>query len=372
MVSFVRMIRSMDGYKRTSEDYKIRTFSGAIVTLVAVFLILIFSISETMSYLSVQKSSKLIIDNPNEEKLKITFDVTFPSLPCSFISLDAMDASGNHQLDIDQNVSTTRISPSGRRLDSISRIVKAIQRDSNYCGACYGSEDEERKCCNSCEDVQEQYRKKGWTFKPEKITQCVEEKFVDNLKNQKDEGCQLTGYFMVNKVRGNFHVAVGRAVSTEHGHMHDTEMFMFMNFFNLSHNINELSFGEQFPGQINVLNGEKMIWTSNESAMYQYHFKIIPTEYEYLNGKRVISNQYSVTESSRSISQSSHKGLPGVFFMYDLSPLVVKFKETRQSFGHYLTSLCVIIGGIFTVAGLIENLLYKSLVQRKKVETKGH
>jgi hypothetical protein len=34
----------------------------------------------------------------------------------------------------------------------------------DYCGSCYGAEPYNGYCCNTCEDVQEQYRKKGWAF----------------------------------------------------------------------------------------------------------------------------------------------------------------------------------------------------------------
>ena len=30
------------------------------------------------------------------------------------------------------------------------------------CGDCYGAQTEERKCCNTCAEVQEAYRQKGW------------------------------------------------------------------------------------------------------------------------------------------------------------------------------------------------------------------
>ena len=43
--------------------------------------------------------------------------------------------------------------------------------------------------------------------------------------------------------------------------------------------------------------------------------------------------------------------LPGVFFIYDISPIMVKFTEKTMSFSYFLTSLCAIVGGVFTTAG---------------------
>ena len=51
--------------------------------------------------------------------------------------------------------------------------------------------------------------------------------------------------------------------------------------------------------------------------------------------------------------------LPGVFFIYDISPIKVKFTEKQQSFTYFLTSLCAIVGGVFTVAGIVDAILYQ-------------
>ena len=52
--------------------------------------------------------------------------------------------------------------------------------------------------------------------------------------------------------------------------------------------------------------------------------------------------------------------------MYDLSPIMVKYTETSKSFAHFLTGVCAIIGGVFTVAGIVDSLLYHSLRTLKK------
>ena len=55
--------------------------------------------------------------------------------------------------------------------------------------------------------------------------------------------------------------------------------------------------------------------------------------------------------------------------MYDLSPIMVKFTERTKSFAHFLTGVCAIIGGVFTVAGIIDSLIYNSMRSLgKKIE----
>lgn len=58
--------------------------------------------------------------------------------------------------------------------------------------------------------------------------------------------------------------------------------------------------------------------------------------------------------------------LPGIFFHFDISPIKVQFKEERRSFAHFLTQLCAIIGGVYTVSSLIDKLLYSSMRSLQK------
>ena len=52
--------------------------------------------------------------------------------------------------------------------------------------------------------------------------------------------------------------------------------------------------------------------------------------------------------------------------MYDLSPMMVKLTEYRHSVTHFLTGVCAIVGGVFTVAGMLDGMLYHSTRAIKK------
>lgn len=147
-------------------------------------------------------------------------------------------------------------------------------------------------------------------------------------------------------------------------HVHDMQPLKAESF-DLSHQINHLSFGHQYPGLVNPLDDtQKTQPSSTYAAMFQYFVKIVPTIYESSDQKVIKTSQFSVTEHFRSLEkdQAGHShGLPGVFFMYDLSPIMVTVRENSMSFGHFLTSLCAIIGGVFTVAGIIDSLVYRGM-----------
>lgn len=40
-----------------------------------------------------------------------------------------------------------------------------------------------------------------------------------------------------------------------------------------------------------------------------------------------------------------------MYFVYDLSPIVVTIKENSRNFGHFITRLCAVLGGTFAVTG---------------------
>lgn len=68
-----------------------------------------------------------------------------------------------------------------------------------------------------------------------------------------------------------------------------------------------------------------------DSMMFQYYIKIVPTMYVKLSGETVYTNQFSVTRHSKSVSVvSGESGMPGIFFSYELSPLMVKYTEKEK------------------------------------------
>ena len=77
-----------------------------------------------------------------------------------------------------------------------------------------------------------------------------------------------------------------------------------------------------------------------------------------------------VTTHKRSLARaggSMEKGLPGMFVYYELSPIMVQMEEQYRSTAHFLTSVCAIIGGLFTVAGIVDSLIYHTqrVIQRQ-------
>merc|ERR1711879_479995 len=142
-------------------------------------------------------------------------------------------------------------------------------------------------------------------------------------------------------------------------HSHDTAALTFSDSFNTTHIIHQFSFGEEFNGRIDPLDnlvGE----TEDKLSLFQYFIKIVPTSYVKKSGEVVETNQYSVTRHYQAMSMTHDaEKLPGVFFLYELSPIRVVLKETSQSWTEFLTTIFGTAGGLFTISMLLDWFFFR-------------
>ncbi|CAF4123664.1 unnamed protein product, partial [Rotaria sp. Silwood2] len=168
-------IKRFDAYAKTLDDFRVRTTSGGLVTILSTFIILILFYLELQYYLTTDIEQVLFVDTSRQEKMNITIDIRFPVLPCSYLTIDAMDVSGESQTDIIHNLYKTRLDLNGNALANeimkvslqpLAKINGTQQNITNVpgCESCYGAESEEHKCCPTCDDVKVAYRAKGWSF----------------------------------------------------------------------------------------------------------------------------------------------------------------------------------------------------------------
>jgi len=379
-------IRHLDAYPKTLEEFRVKTFAGATVTILSGLFILVLFLSELRDFLLIETRQELFVDTSRDQKIRINVNVIFPFVPCHLLSIDAMDISGEQQqAELEHHLFKQRLDKDGNRIlddsptksslgdpseDTVEAAmfkVNSTAVEAKKCLSCYGAETKAGQCCNTCQEVKQAYRRKGWALENiGSVEQCKGEALLESIAAE--EGCQAYGYLLVNKVAGNFHFAPGKSFVANHVHIHDLGN-LGGKPFNLTHTIKHLSFGEDYPGILNPLDST----ISNDekgSSMFQYYIKIVPTTYKYLGRYSLVyTNQYSVTKHEKQISlMSGDSGLPGVFFMYEFSPMMVKVTEQSKSFLHFLTSLCAIIGGVFTVAGLLDSFLYHGAKYLQKNE----
>ncbi|AFR97842.1 COPII-coated vesicle component Erv46 [Cryptococcus neoformans] len=398
--------QGFDAFGKTMEDVKIKTRTGALLTFISLSIILTSVMLEFIDYRRIHLEPSIIVDRSRGEKLVIDFDIEFPRVPCYLLSLDVMDISGEHQTEFEHQVTKTRMNKDGNVISKVqgSQLKGDVERanlnqDPNYCGSCYGAPPPESGCCNSCEEVRQAYGRKGWSFSdPEGIEQCVEEGWMDKMKEQNEEGCRIDGHIRVNKVIGNLHFSPGR--SFQNNMMQMLELVPYLrdkNHHDFGHIVHKFRFGGDMTKaeELTVLPKEQR-WrdklglrdplqgmkahTEVSNYMFQYFLKVVSTNFISLNGEEIPSHQYSVTQYERDLRtgnapgkdahghMTSHgmMGVPGVFFNYEISPMKVIHTEERQSFAHFLTSTCAIVGGVLTVASLVDSFIFSSSKRLKK------
>jgi len=290
-----------------------------------------------------------------------------------------------------------------RELEGV--INATIEKQSGeYCGSCYGAGDE-GECCNACDDVKRAYNLKGWVLRDlENIEQCKDE--LGASAAVAGEGCNIHGKVALSSGGGNLHLAPGRDMPTDGSEMSLFDLVLrTFEQWNVSHTVHKIRFGQDIPAALDQgktryqLDGEERI-IMDTYGMYQYYFQVrnlyhvvnfctlslcmvltgifvfrvgnkfneyqvVPTEYRFLNGTTIQTNQYSVTEHLRHVNPGSGRGLPGVFFFYEVSPLHVVIEEQyRKGWVAFFTSVCAVVGGVVTVMGIIDQSLF-SLTQSK-------
>lgn len=76
-------------------------------------------------------------------------------------------------------------------------------------------------------------------------------------------------------------------------------------------------------------------------------------------------NSYEYTVHSHTYSSDS---IPAAKFSFHLSPIQIVVKEEVKEIYKFVTSLCAIIGGVFTVAGILDSLVHQGVRIAKKIE----
>jgi len=190
------------------------------------------------------------------------------------------------------------------------------------------------------------------------------------------EGCQLTGSVRISRVPGHLRV---RAASETHS--------FNMRVMNVSHHVDRLLFSSlvETPRLRHVLPLEQrsgLLASSykmhQELATLKHYLKVVPFQYAFLDGETQHTYLYKANYNEYKPRKLEwYEGaadayvdttlVPNAVFHYDISPVMVVMREETQSFSSFITRICAVIGGIYTVVGLLDNVLYHSGETLKKL-----
>jgi hypothetical protein len=206
-----------------------------------------------------------------------------------------------------------------------------------------------------------------WSEKIKRHRQRLHNSWVD----EEHPGCQLTGHLMIDRVPGNFHI---QARSAHHD--------MVPHMTNVSHVIHHLSLGEPIAERlveqgkvklpesaktkIKPMDGNAYV-TKDLHEGFHHYLKVITTNVEGLKIGRKDLKAYQVLQSSQ-LAFYRTDVVPEAKFIYDMSPISVSYRTSSRRWYDYLTSLFAIIGGTFTICGMLESMLYAAVSKKRRYQ----
>jgi endoplasmic reticulum-Golgi intermediate compartment protein 3 len=336
-------------FPKVDSEYTVKTDSGGIASVIGYILLAILSLAEIAHWSSQNGRTieRAVVDTSMGKRMRVNVNITFPSLACEDLHLDIMDIAGDSHMDIEASETMHKLRLNRRGLpmgekevmginkhrkeqDERKRILEQAVPD-DYCGPCYGAEAVNEtltgNCCNTCDELVDAYKKKRWRADVliQAAEQCIREgRDKSEIKKLRHgEGCNLAGYFNINRVGGNFHIAMGEGVERDGRHIHTFNPDDTQNF-NASHIIHHLSFGPEYDYEgrgkskkkNNIptptskayeidqtsLNGLTKIVDKEygTTGLFQYFIKIVPTTYiTKTKGITIETNRYYFTERFR-------------------------------------------------------------------------
>jgi len=183
-------------------------------------------------------------------------------------------------------------------------------------------------------------------------------------KRSGPEGCMVAGLLKVKKVPGNFHI-----------NLYDKKFSQNHELINATHYIDNLWFGEPLNYQMfsslpksvqkqvaaQRLEGKAFVAT-RKNHTYVHYLKLVTSTYKKPSRRDIHLYKYS----AHSNEYQESLDVPSVMIRYDLSPMSVVVTESYKPFYHFVTNACAIIGGVFTVIGLVDSIVHQVVTSLNK------
>lgn len=192
--------------------------------------------------------------------------------------------------------------------------------------------------------------------------------------SSESQGCNFHGQLLVKKVPGTLHFTA-RAP----GHTVD---YMKMN---MSHHVHQFFFGtkptprkQKALAQYHPL-GLTQDWADklkgkafaspSAGSTYEHYMQVVLTSIEPKKNKHARFDAYEYTVQSHAYDTEDYTSAK---FTYKMSPIQIVVTDKEKHFFHFITAVCAVVGGIFTVAGMIDSMVYQVNTLKKKVELGKH
>ncbi|KAK8069143.1 hypothetical protein PG994_005759 [Apiospora phragmitis] len=344
-------VKAFDAFPKSKPQYVTRTSGGGKWSVVMYVVSLVLLWSELGRWWRGAENHTFAVEKSVGHSLQINLDIIL-KMQCKDLHVNVQDAAG------DRILAGSRLQEDPTRWDqwADSKGVHKLGLDSHgkaVTGA--GWHDEEGFGEEHVHDIVALGKKKArWGKTP-------------RLWGATPDSCRIWGSLDLNKVQGDFHIT-----ARGHGYMEFGE-HLDHSQFNFSHVINEFSFGPYFPSSSTrstaQSTGPRPISTSSSTSCRWC--RPCTRSGRPTRSSTIFTNQYAVTEQSHEISEFN---VPGIFFKYDIEPILLTVEETRDGFLTFAVKVINVLSGVLVACHwgfTLSEWLKEVWGRRRRVQSQG-
>ena len=358
--------KKLDVFPKFSDpDVKVKTRGGAFLSVLTISAMTILFFHELYRFAKPRVFDTISVDT-SRVGLGRTMDVNFNIsiyCPCNNLHVSAWDTDGNKQSGkwevYVQKIDENGLAIGGKQWLAMKRKEKKHPNQKkaekpDFCGSCYGA-GEKGQCCNSCDDVIEAFRKKGWDMNGiDRWQQCVDEGYTNFGK----ESCLVSGSVRVKMVKGALMISLLDDYKPGKG---SYDVSRISKSLNLSHTFHYFEFGTKVPNSKHPLDGITVLQEQKGRVSYNYRMNVVPQKYIARRGLEINTYMFNPVFNQYNITTDNSQRVPGIYFEYDIAPFSVISTEKAYSVWQFVTSVCAIVGGAFTCASLADQFFFRAL-----------
>lgn len=342
------LVQAFDAFPKSKPQYLTRSSGGGKWTVAIMVISVLLSLTELARWWRGAEIHTFSVEKGIGHDLQINLDLVI-AMRCEDIHINVQDAAGDRILAAEKLRLEATDWSAWVTIKGMHRLGKD---DQGRVVTGEGYHDDEGFGEEHVHDIVAAAAAsgKGWMGKNAKWSKTPRLK-----RGSFGDSCRVYGSLDVNKVQGDFHLtARGHGYQQVGQHLDHTA-------FNFSHIVSELSFGPFYPSLVNPLD-KTIATTSYNFQRFQYFVSVVPTIYTLgraifpssatssllpTSVKTIFTNQYAVTSQSQVVGEYM---VPGIFFKYDIEPLLLTVEEHRESWMRFVIKLVNVVSGVL-VAG---------------------
>ncbi|KAG5292389.1 COPII-coated vesicle protein [Histoplasma ohiense] len=344
-------LRTFDAFPKTKPTYTTSTRRGGQWTIIVFALCAFLSLNELRTWYRGVENHHFSVEKGVSRELQMNLDIVV-AMTCDALRVNVQDAAGDRILASDL-------------LDKQPTSWAAWNRELNGVTSGGGREYQTLNEEDSSR-LMEQEADVHVGHALGEAKRSYKRKFPKGPKlkrGEKADSCRIYGSLEGNKVQGDFHITARGHGYPEYGeHLsHDA--------FNFSHMVTELSFGPHYPSLLNPLDKTISV-TPARFFKFQYYLSVVPTIYTRAGivdpynhvlpdpttirpserGSTIFTNQYAATSQSLEVPDPQYH-IPGIFFKYNIEPILLVVSEERGSLLALLVRLVNVLAGVVVAGG---------------------